>query len=200
MLQLLSKLTGFNEDFFSHSEIIKEANRKFGDTWLIINGEPKYVISFEGDYIRLTTGDGQTMLPQELVQSIEPWMPEPGIYQTGNGYIYLHRLPRRQWLKSFSLGNNYSYQVIMDFNELEVPDMYHYWKEREESSQDWIFIQRFIIYKFHVVGYCSNLATITVTDEAFYSEVFDKWHKHYKIIVGKQHQDPAADASSNTLS
>jgi hypothetical protein len=189
MLQILSKLTGFNLDYFTHSEIVKEANRKFSQTWLIVNGEILWVNNFGVDYLECNQG----MLLEHQVQSITAWMPEPGIYPSNkenDEYLYLHRIPRRQWLKSFSMGQNYDYKPLTPIDTIEVKALYNYWKltQEEEGDKNWLFTQKFLVYKIHVVGYIVDL-TIVVTDAAFYSEVFDKWHKHYKIILAKPLRD-----------
>lgn len=199
MLQILSKLTGFNASFFTITEVVKEANRKFGQTWLIINDKIMPISSFGSDYIEVTN---LGIIPGSQISSIKPWMPEPGIYlnsEDDRKFLYLHRIPKRQWLKSFSIGNNYDHRHITDYEKINVPIIYEYWKNYQDTDLDWLFIDKYLVYKIHVVGKVYN-KTITVTDEAFYSEVFDKWHKLYNITLTKAPQGPEVDASSKTLS
>lgn len=205
MKQLLLKLTGFdsNPDYFTHTEVIKEANRKFSQTWLIINGSLELVSEFSHDTINVIV-DGENKIIYD-VDSIEIWMPEPGIYPISKDkYVYLHRIPKRQWLKSFSPYQNYSAIPIGSANEVTVFSskhidfMFNNWEH--SKSDNWLCLNDYIIYKFHVVGKVLDGMTIQVTDTAFYQEIFEKWHRNFQITLAKWPLGPDQDESSKDLS
>lgn len=191
MLQLLSKLTGFDSDpdYFSSTGLYKEANRKFGGTYLIVNNELKYVQEFVLNENFILSDN----VPIS-VQTIEAWMPEPGCYKHDeNSYLYLYRKPKRQWLKSFSLGNNYDYvhiygDVTYPLNDTNIKHIYLDWEQNPDLNRDWKIIKNYIVYKFHVVGKLLG-STIVVLDNNFYQEIVDKWNNNFKIILSKEPQN-----------
>lgn len=202
MLQLLSKLTGFDSDpeYFSSAGLYKEANRKFGGTYLIINDSLRYVKEFiEGeDYI---LADNTTI----SVQTIKAWMPEPGCYKYDeNSYLYLYRKPRRQWLKSFCLGQNYDYIPIygsktQELTDTNIKNIYLDWKQNPDLNKDWKIIKNYIVYKFHVVGKLVG-STIVVLDNNFYQEIVDRWNKDFNITLAKEPQNHGVVENVNTPS
>lgn len=197
MWQHLSKLTGYdsNPDYFTGADILKEANRKFASTYLIINDNLEYVLEFRGGQILV---DGATI---ETVRNIQPWMPEAGIYKCGElSHIYLHRLPKRQWLKSFSLNNNYAFIEVNDHpREFNIHAMYEDWRDNTKQDRNWMFKHNYLIYKFHVVGKVDkNNIKIEVTDSNFLQEILDKWNKHFAITLTGKPLGQDLDANLNT--
>lgn len=202
MLQLLSKLTGYDSDpeYFSSSEIFKEANRKFSNTYLIINDNLEWIESFSFDGITVYGENYSTITD---VSSIKTWMPEPGCYKLDeNLLIYLFRKPRRQWLKSFSLGNNYDTMTVyskthQDIKHAQIKEIYKDWKNNQVVDRNWVVHKAYLIYKFHVVGKWSD-TVIQVLDKNFYQEVVDKWGKHFNIVLVKNSLDHTAEGNLNT--
>lgn len=199
MLQLLSKLTGFDSDpdYFTSSGLYKEANRKFGGTYLIVNDSLSYVDEFVmGENYILSRN---TPIP---VQTLEVWMPEPGCYKYDkDSYLYLYRKPRRQWLKSFSIGNNYELIKIYGkktgvLTDTNIKNIFLDWKQNPDLNKDWKIIKNYIVYKFHVVGKLLG-STIVVLDNNFYQEIVDKWHKNFSITLTKVHQSHEVAENAN---
>lgn len=204
MRHILLKLTGYdsNPNFFTIGETLKEANRKFANTYLQINNKLRYVLSFgESRLVILNENGLESTEKYENIDSLEPWMPEPGIYKTEDyGFIYLHRTPKRQWLKSFSLDNNYTYISITEGKALEqqhIQSIYNDWKTH--GTRDWIQYQHYIIYKFHIIGYLKN-EELCVTDPSFYEETVQTWSKIYHITLLKNPPNHVQGGNSNTQS
>lgn len=187
-MQHICKLTGFDGDNFSWIEIIKEANRKFASTYMLVNDKLEYIETFKEDSLRTID---ETVILYETIYSLKAWMPKAGIYKLGETFVYLCRLPKRQWLKSFSLHNNYKifHFTTLKHVELDIEALYYDSLERFSAiskDREWLIYNNQIVYKYHVVGILkSNLYSdiIYITDPKFYQEVHDKWSKQFKIML-----------------
>ena len=170
---------------FSASEIIQEANKKFGGTFVIVNGELTQLQSIN-DSVLYTYGKA---LAEDEVESFEPWMPKAGIYHSDiNDFVYLYRLPRRQWLKSFAFDSNYRWiKLTKHFpSPTNIFSLENVPSNAVDDSRQWLFKDKNLIFKWLKVGEIVTnewVDTIKVTEPIFYQEVFDKWHKQYKIIL-----------------
>lgn len=187
MLQILSNLTGFSLNDFEPSEVVKEFSRKYLDTWVEINGKLEQIILVHSNKISTNVNEYYS----HEVKSIEVWMPPAGIYHTGiNSFVYLYRLPKRQWLKSFSLYNNYHYIDITKTNPgLGIRNLWDFTTldtDSIDSSRQWLFDKGKVVFKWLEVGefYEDWVKGIKVTQPLFYQEVLDKWQPQYKISMG----------------
>ena len=187
MLQELSKITGFDPKNFTKSSIIQEAAKKFNYTYLVINGKCQLVKDIISSGI-----DADDFYRPEDIESIEIWMPKAGIYQYNlNHYLYLYRLPRRQWLKSLSLESNYSIICLHEnaVDDLRMGDVYNLSKLSTpviDSTRQWLIYKNKVMFKTHIVAELANNkwgTIMRVTDPMFYQEVLDKWKKQYPITL-----------------
>lgn len=189
MLPLISNITGFDKETFTPIEIFKEANRKFAETYMIVNDELMQVSSFNYNDHCLKTSS--STIYGDDVFSIKPWMPQAGIYKTKkDSYVYLYRLPRRQWLKSISLGNNYDAFFLhnyMNATNAILNPIYTFSKVDNEidETRNWLVLNKQVIFKYHKVGEIqeTNWPFIKVIDKRFFQEVYDKWNKQYSITT-----------------
>lgn len=190
MQHFLSNITGFDLETFTPSEIFKEANRKFNETHIIINEGLVLVNSFNAEENCIKTNNGD--IYADDLFSIKPWMPKAGIYKVKKDtYVYLSRLPRRQWLKSISLGNNYMAFYLHDYSSAHKSEVLKQIyllstidKEIDES-RNWLLTNRQIIFKYHKVAEILDTSwpCIKVTDIRFHQEVYDKWNKQYTVTT-----------------
>jgi hypothetical protein len=87
---------------------LHEANKKLINTVMFLNGELKYIIEFHWDHNKVSFLDYNAMVEGGnhsigIVKSLEIFMPETGIYSSSElGYIYINKVPKKQWSKSFS--------------------------------------------------------------------------------------------------
>ena len=110
-------------DFPTHfcDKAFYEANNgKLNRTWLEVNGELMYVTAFNSDgtvQVENQTGD----INNVLVNSLEVWNPETGVYQHGKGLAILKKRTAKQWKKSYCQ-NSYNFTEIK--NVLNKEDFY----------------------------------------------------------------------------
>jgi hypothetical protein len=87
---------------------LHEANKKLVNTVMFLNGELKYILEFHWDYNKVSFLDYNTLVKGGnpilgIVKSLEVFMPETGLYSSSEfGYIYINKVPKKQWAKSFS--------------------------------------------------------------------------------------------------
>lgn len=84
-------------------KLLDEPRHKFENTWMILNGELKYIEQIQSDYLIVSGSDFISRQYDDAdVVSLAPWIPERGMYDLGYGAINLYRLTEKQWKKSFA--------------------------------------------------------------------------------------------------
>jgi hypothetical protein len=84
--------------------VIEEANHKFSDTIMRINGKLWWIEGIRNNSIEVCEDpreDEYETLTSAKVKSIKPWIPLTGIYIFRDNPLYLRRIVKRQWKKSF---------------------------------------------------------------------------------------------------
>jgi len=115
MLNKIADLVEFDLDRFSPDQVIEDFNHKFSGSILKIND--KYYKVDTARYkngaviLYLYTQEGKEIIITQA-HSIERVTPKTGLYASDNGLLYLYRMPKRQWIKSLSIGNNYRIEVL----------------------------------------------------------------------------------------
>lgn len=122
MLDVIAKLVDFDPRRFDTGQIIEDFHHKFSNSWVIIDGEFQRVNNLYQDdddaFILKTTdldGDNQ-YLKVDRIREIKKHMPKTGLYKSEYGLLYLHRVPARQWLKSYAEGKNYRITPLSGVN------------------------------------------------------------------------------------
>jgi len=97
LMQALAKIMDLKDP-------LDEARKKLQDTYMVVNGKILYIKEFFTGTNQLLsinedTGDG-TLID---VLTLDVFLPEAGLYQLSSGNLLcLSKIPKRQWLKSFS--------------------------------------------------------------------------------------------------
>lgn len=83
---------------------LDEVKRKLSRTWMIVNGELKFIREFFiNDGLVVVEDDLTDKQSTIIVKTLDIFLPEAGLYPIANGNIlYINKIPKRQWLKSYS--------------------------------------------------------------------------------------------------
>jgi len=97
--------------------------------------------------------------------------------------IYLYRLPKRQWIKSFSIGANYNALVLQQETADTPPTSWN-----TVFTADHVYQKETIIYKDIVYLHWLPVGkviddTIFVSNKNFIEEVKELWSPQFQIIL-----------------
>lgn len=155
-----------------------EAKKKLTGTWMWCDGTIQYIRAFLDNThistIDTVTNEGKNL----LVKDLKVWLPETGIYPFANGdWIYLQKLPKRQWLRSFS-ESFYEIQLKETKQKLKKDSKY-YIKELANSKKVDIYVtpEKLIYWRNICIGHIKNEEELVCTNTHFSQELID-WSKN----------------------
>lgn len=196
MLQQIADLVEFDLDRFSENQVIEDFNHKFNRAILKIDGAYLKVSHLEArpKGLSLYTFDKKG---EEVVikgaNSIEKVLPKTGLYSSPYGLLYLYRLPKRQWIKSLSLGNNYNIHVLATGLKEEMPSIYDtVLVDKPTYDKESVIYKNIVYLHWKKVGKLVH-DTIVVTKEKFIEEIKELWNQQYQITLDVKHQPQKAE-------
>lgn len=186
MLQEIAELIDFDPKVFIEQQIVEDFNHKFQNSILKIDGKHHIISILEknaGKLVLLTLdayGDAHTV---KHINRIERVLPQTGLYSSNKGLLYLYRLPKRQWIKSLSINNNYKTFILNHGDQGEAPDIWD-----TVLIDNPTYAKETLIYKNNVYLHWKKVGKIQdskiyVTNKNFFEEIKELW-KPYPIILG----------------
>jgi len=103
---------------------LHEANKKLVNTVMFLNGKLEYIVEFYWDFNKVSYFNYDSLIHSggpivTVVKSLEVFMPETGLYSSSElGYIYINKIPKKQWAKSFSEAGYVLCTLVKKFTEL----------------------------------------------------------------------------------
>lgn len=190
MLQQIAELIDFDPKVFIGQQIVEDFNHKFQKSILKIDGKHHIISILEDRKVRCGVelilhtldayGDAHTV---KHINRIERVLPQTGLYSSNKGLLYLYRLPKRQWIKSLSINNNYKTFILDHGDQGEAPDIWD-----TVLIDNPTYAKETLIYKNNVYLHWKKVGKIQdskiyVTNEKFFEEIKELW-KQYPIILG----------------
>ena len=162
------------QEIMDLDEPFVEANKKLIDTYIFINDELVYLKEIgEGTGTVIVEDLEHRVLKRMKVSTIKVFLPETGIYPLEKGgFVFLTRLPKKQWHKSFTT-NNYSFLCVNCKKDsktiLNISKSKRYILYVDSDKQ--------IYYLTRCIGYIKNAQEVVCTNLNFKQELKD-WIKY----------------------
>ncbi len=196
MLQQIADLVEFDLKRFSEAQILEDFNHKFAGSILKIDG---YYIKTEilekrAKTLVLHTFDKEGLsIEIKFLRTIEKVQPKTGLYASDYGLLYLNRKPKRQWIKSLSLGNNYEVHILQKGNKEVFPDVWNtVLVDNTRYAKETIIYKDIVYLHWLKVGKVFN-DTIHVTNKKFIEEIKELWNPQYQIILDANLPQPKVE-------
>lgn len=186
MLQQIADLVEFDLARFSEAQVLEDFNHKFAGSILKIDGSyiKTEILEKRAKTFVLHSFDRKG-LPIEIksLNTIEKVQPKTGLYASDYGLLYLNRKPKRQWIKSLSLGNNYETHTLVTAH-LEIgPNLWNtVLADNTKYAKETIIYKNIVYLHWLKVGKVFN-DTIHVTNKKFTEEIKELWNPQYQIIL-----------------
>jgi hypothetical protein len=162
----LSRILNLEEPF-------NEAEKKLRHTWMFVNDELQYIQEFQDSNIVLVVDTITNKTSKVKVKTLEVWLPEAGVYPLPNGnFVLLTKLPKRQWLKSFSD----TYYRMSLFGEKDQKDSMHKQLAKVKKQNIYVDHNKFIWWWDTKIGHVSSSHSLKCTNQHFSQELVD-WCK-----------------------
>lgn len=184
MLKQIADLVEFDLDRFTEEQVVTEFNHKFSGTILKVDGKYITITYLKNRVGKLSLYWMSPEFKEEVITkltTIEKVMPKSGLYASEHGLLYLHKLPKRQWLKSFKIESNYNLLVLAThrgeltlFNTVLVDNPIY----QKES----IIYRDKVYLHWKVVGELFD-GIIHVTNKNFFEEVKELWNQQYQVTL-----------------
>ena len=81
--------------------VVKE---KLVYTWMRVNGEVYCINKFVPDSDTVLVSNSITSMHEKVVETLEVFLPESGMYTDGVNCVYINKKPLKQWKKSYHPG------------------------------------------------------------------------------------------------
>ena len=150
----------------------EEAKKKLSKTYMILNGKVAFISEFSIGHNQVVVYDNFTAKSDIVtVETLKTFLPEAGLYQLKNGNLYLLlKIPKRQWLKSFS----YTFYKMVCLYE-ECPQAYEPLNDIYNISKKDIAVSGngIIYYWGKAIGFIKNSNTITCSNINYHQELTD---------------------------
>jgi hypothetical protein len=186
MLNKIADLVEFDRERFSEAQIIEDFNHKFHRSILKIDGEYRTVSLLQSRARGLTLdvfNEKGDELGIKYLKTIEKVLPATGLYSSDKGLLYLYRIPRRQWVKSLSLNQNYKVQMIERGPMGEVPSIYDtVLVDNPRYAKESLIHNNNVYLHWKRVGKVKNGALV-VTNKNFLEEIKELWNTQYQTIT-----------------
>lgn len=134
---------------------------KLYGTWMFVNGELTYISGccLESNSIM---NDKANLI---AVETLEPWLPESGIYTDGETYVYISKRTHKHWQKSYKEAN-YNTTFLGDSFEFDIT------KLAKSKPQKLITLRGNIYYERYLVGYFKD-KEVQCINPFLYQELID---------------------------
>lgn len=156
-----------------------EAKKKLHNTYMVVNGAIWFVkeLDFASGCALCTASTKSPKYSKIKVDTLSTWLPETGLYPLTNGVaVLIVKLPKRQWLKSYS--DTYYSMKFVGQSELPVDPSFSTCHQVYLSKKTSIFVDAsgFIYYFDKKIGYVKDSNTLVCTDSKFLQELKD-WER-----------------------
>jgi hypothetical protein len=150
-----------------------EARKKLVGVWMFVNGKLVYIVDFSkpdnGVFINYNEGDREFVKNPKL----EVWLPESGLYQVDKILLTISKVPKRQWLKSFSS----SFYTINTPDKSPLPKDFKIGDiERAKKLDIAVDKHARVWYWENLIGYIKDSSNIVCTNLVYKQELLD-WNK-----------------------
>jgi hypothetical protein len=164
--QALCKIFDFPASHKSRAYDEAINSQKFQNVWARLNGEVVHINTLlPDDNIANIFEDNESDIISVEVKSLEPWIPDAGIYLTSVP-VFLVCLAKKQWKKSYSSSNFYMDKL--------VDGPYPTLKEISEAKRvDFASIGGYIYAHNRIIGLKSDSRTIRLDSPEFLPEVLE---------------------------
>lgn len=142
-------------------EGFSSSSPKLYDTWMFVNGELTYIGGFDSASSSIMDEKGNLI----KVETLEPWLPESGIYTDGKTYVHISKRTHKHWHKSYR-DANYNTTFLGDSSELDRT------KLAKSKPQKLIALRGTIYYERCVVGYIED-KEVKCINPSLYQELID---------------------------
>jgi hypothetical protein len=168
-------------------QVLHEAQKKLIGTFCVVDGKLMHIQEITEDYIQgyvhLEGKHNQLKLIEDP-KEINFWLPDAGIYQFKNNFVWLKKLPKKQWKKSFSWDfyTVESKSYTSQFNEFA----YTIFKEQQLPCDFYVTGSK-IFYLNRQIGTVTPSGILKLLDGYFEQEIKDLmvkdplWTLKYKL-------------------
>lgn len=186
MLQQIADLVEFSLARFTESQIIEDFNHKFQNSILKIDGTYLKVSHLEKqakEHILYAFDKEGNEIPIKALTTIEKVLPKTGLYASDYGLLYLNRKPKRQWIKSLSIGNNYETHILVNAKKENSPNIWNtVLVNNAKYAKETIIYEDIVYLHWLKVGKVFG-DIIHVTNKKFIEEIKELWNPQYQIIL-----------------
>ena len=143
-------------------EAFSSSSPKLYGTHMFVNGELTYLEAVDWHNGILLDEHGK----QHQVKTLEPWLPETGIYTDGKYYVYIYKKTHKHWQKSYK-HSNYGMVFLNDTPDFDLKKIA---KSKPESI---VVINGTIFYGRHIVGFNDVGGDTICNNPLLYQELVD---------------------------
>lgn len=196
MLNQIADLVEFDLARFSEAQVLEDFNHKFHNSILKIDGTYIKVSHLakqaKGPILYAFDKEGNE-IPIKALTTIEKVLPKTGLYASDYGLLYLNRKPKRQWIKSLSIGNNYETHILVNANKEIGPNLWNtVLADNTKYAKETIIYKDIVYLHWLKVGKVFN-NTIHVTNKKFIEEIKELWNPQYQIILDANLPQPKVE-------
>lgn len=168
LLKAIYKLLDFDEGT-PKDLVLDEFDKKFGNTYCLVNGRIETIAFLRNGSLLTRYKEENCLYNEDTPVTIEPFLPETGLYQNGSTQLYyLYRIPNRQWKKSFHTEN---YRVAALYGSFtSFSDLFETCKYKKEST---LFKNIAFIHQV-AVGIYTDIG-IKIVNKHFLDEAKELW-------------------------
>lgn len=154
-----------------------EAEKKLRHTWMFVNDELQYIHEFQDGNIILVLDPSTNKASKIKVKTLEAWLPEAGVYPLPNGnFVLLTKLPKRQWLKSFSD----TYYRMSLYGDNPQADSMHRQMSKVKKQNIYVDPNKVIWWWDIKIGFVNSACSLKCTNQHYEQELRD-WNRNATI-------------------
>lgn len=142
-------------------EGFSSSSPKLYDTWMFVNGELTYISGYDLTSNSIMDEKGKLI----VVETLEPWLPESGIYTDGKAHVHISKRTHKHWQKSYK-DSNYITTFLGDSFEFDMT------KLAKSKPQKLIALSGNIYYERWLVGYIED-KEVQCINPSLYQELID---------------------------
>lgn len=189
MIEDIAKFIDFNPKMHDDNKIINEFIHKYENTYLWINNKLTKIVS-----ILQNPDTGIWELNENIlnIESIREFTPKTGLYFDNNWLIYLYRVPKRQWKKSFAFKENYDAIILQPKKTiLSSKTLVNFITDKNTDYAKESAIYNNNVYLHTVTVGTVDRKTLLIQDR-YQKEIEELW-KQYKVISVANHLQKPLD-------
>lgn len=181
--ECILKLMDFSEE---ESDLAQsEFNGKYVGSIVLINDKSyELVHNLTSSYLETSN----TYYANEKVHSIKAVHPKVGLYTIGENLIYVYKLQKRQYTKSFCLDQTHK-MVLLDSGPIpyKTEDLFSHGKYHGETAEH----KGYLWIRWKPVAEISHeLKKIVVTNNAFTPEIEELWNRQLRYSLEFRRPNP----------